>query len=147
MSALVVDIAEAVKDALNDAQLLSVSPFSQSFTAERKALPLFKLDDMDTLHVTVVPRELEISLETRAKDTHEVKVDVAIQQQVDSIETTDVDPLLALVQEIADYLNRKAMSGAHWLKTENKPIYAPDHLHEKNQFTSVLTLTYRASRP
>lgn len=58
----------------------------------------------------------------------------------------DVDPLLAFVQEIADFLNRQQMGDAIWKKTENKPVYLPEHLREKEQFTSVLTVTYKLVR-
>lgn len=52
----------------------------------------------------------------------------------------------SLVQEIADFLNRREMGDAIWKKTENKPVYVPEHLREKQQFTSVLTVTYRMVR-
>ena len=46
----IVDLAEAVKDALN------AGTFSQPFTAVRHYLPRFDLAQMSTLHVSVVPR-------------------------------------------------------------------------------------------
>lgn len=133
----ITDIAQGVADALNDAS------FSMAFTAERVAVPEFELTDMQTLHVTVVPREVESAVLNRASDSHDVKVDVAVQRKLGSLENTEVDPLLGLVQEIADLLNRRNVAGAIWRRTENKPIYAPDHLREMRQFTGVLTLTYR----
>ena len=51
-----------------------------------------------------------------------------------------------LVQSIADCLRRRrlaSMQSAVWVKTENLPIYALDHLETKGTFTSVLTLSYR----
>ena len=135
-----VQVAQAVADALN------AHEFSVAFTAERMALPAFTLEEMQTLHVTVVPREIASSILDRARDEDEVKVDVAVQKKVASAAVEEVDPLLALVQEIADFLNRTAMGDATWKKTENKPVYAPEHLREKRLFTSVLTLTYRLVR-
>jgi hypothetical protein len=32
------------------------------------------------------------------------------------------------------------------VRTENVPVYAPEHLEEYRQFTSVLTLTFRVVR-
>lgn len=136
----VVQVAEAVTNALNE------QTFSMPFTAERAALPTFTLEEMQTLHVTVVPREVASSILDRARDEDEVKVDVAVQKKVASAAVEEVDPLLALVQEIADFLNRRDMGDATWRKTENKPVYAPEHLREKQQFTSVLTVTYRVVR-
>jgi hypothetical protein len=135
-----VQVAQAVTDALN------AHEFSTPFTVQRVALPVFTLEEMQTLHVTVVPREVASSVLDRARDEDEVKVDVAVQKKVASAAVEEVDPLLALVQEIADFLNRTAMGDATWKKTENKPVYAPEHLREKQQFTSVLTVTYRLVR-
>ncbi len=137
-----VAVAQAVTDALND----EGNEFSMPFTAQRMALPLFTLEEMKDLRVTVVPREIARSILDRARDEEEVRVDVAVQKKVASAAVAEVDPLLALVQEISDFLNRRAMGTAMWKGTENKPVYAPEHLHEKQQFTSVLTVTYRMVR-
>jgi hypothetical protein len=136
-----VQVAQAVTDALDG------QTFSQEFTAQRMALPLFTLEEMQTLHVTVVPREVASNVLDRSRDENEIKVDVAVQKKVASAAIEEVDPLLSLVQEISDFLNRRSMGDAGWVKTENKPVYAPEHLREKQQFTSVLTLTYRVVRP
>jgi hypothetical protein len=137
---VVVQVAQAVTDALN------TGTFSMPFTAQRLALPLFTLEEMQDLHVTVVPREVASSVLDRASDEDEVKVDVAVQKRAASVAVADVDPLLSLVQEIADFLNRRQMGDAIWKKTENKPVYLPEHLREKEQFTSVLTVTYKLVR-
>ena len=140
---MITDIAQAVTDELNGGS------FSLGFTAERKAVPMVKLSEMDSLHVTVVPREVESAALDRTRDSHEVKVDIAVQQRVASLENDDIDPLMALVREIADFLNRRNVggpAGAGWKKTENKPVYSPEHLREMKQFTGVLTLTYQVTR-
>lgn len=137
---MITDIAQAVTDELN------AGSFSMAFTAERKAAPIVKLSEMDSLHVTVVPREVESAALDRTRDSHEVKVDVAIQKRVASLENDAIDPLMALVREIADLLNRRNLGDALWKKTENKPVYSPEHLREMRQFTSVLTLTYQVTR-
>ena len=57
--------------------------------------------------------------------------------------------LSGLVQQIADYLQRQALTDmpyAIWIKVENVPIYDPDHLANQRVFTSVLTLTYRITK-
>ncbi len=36
--------------------------------------------------------------------------------------------------------------GAMWLKTENVPIYAQEHMEQLRQFTSIITLTFRLAR-
>lgn len=134
---MITTIADAVVSELNSGS------FSQDFTAVRKALPAFTLSDMSALHVTVVPRAIENEIVSRAQDSHEVQIDVAVQKKLPGVDNTDVDPLMTLVQEIADHLERKMMDSAYWRNTKNEPIYSPKHLREMRQFTSVLTLTYR----
>jgi hypothetical protein len=53
------------------------------------------------------------------------------------------------VEEIGLFLRDRRLAAcpaAVWLRTENVPIYAPEHLDELRQFTSVLTLTFRVVR-
>jgi len=60
---------------------------------------------------------------------------------------TEVAALCGLMDQIADYLRRRALPGvpgAAGVRTQNEPVYAPEHLAEQRVFTSVLTVTYRA---
>lgn len=137
---MIADLADLLVAALN------AGTFSESFTAARRPIPLFNLEELKDLTVTVVPRTLETTMLTRRHDMHEIAIDIAIQKRVESEDNDELDPLLNLVQEINDAVNRTDLGGAKWLKTENDPIYAPDHLHEKRVFTSVLTVTYSLTR-
>jgi hypothetical protein len=54
-----------------------------------------------------------------------------------------------LVQEIADFFRQRRLAGcptAVWVKTENAPVYAQEHMNEMRQFTSVLTFSFRIFR-
>ena len=137
---MIADLADLLVAALN------AETFSESFTAERRAIPRFNLEELKDLTVTVVPRTLETTMLTRKHDMHQIALDIAVQKKVESDDNDELDSLLNLVQEIADAVNRTDLGGAKWIKTENDPIYAPDHLHEKRVFTSVLTLTYSVVR-
>jgi hypothetical protein len=56
---------------------------------------------------------------------------------------------MELVEEIADFFKQRRLDAypqAVWVKTENAPIYAAEHMDELRQFTSVLTLTFRVLR-
>ena len=137
----IADIAEAVKDELNDGS------FSQDFTAERKYLPAFELKDMTTLHVTVVPKGRELETIARGAAQEDVQIDVAVQKKLGDVdgEADEIDALTALVGEIGDFFARRRLASvkAIWGRTENVPVYDPEHLREMRQFTSVLTLTFR----
>jgi hypothetical protein len=137
---LVTDIADAVVAALNAAT------FSLPLTAERHYVPRFDLADMQTLHVSVVPKERTDQLAARGGAQQDVAVDIAVQQKLASDDLADIDPLLALAEEIGGHFRGKRLDSfpeAIWVKTEHRPIYAPEHLEQLRQFTSVLTLTFR----
>ena len=146
--AVVLEIADAVVAALNSARL------SQAFEARRYYLPEFDLKDMDTLHVSVVPAELDEEIADRSRDRAEYKIHVAVQKRVakkdpPGLDQAAIDGLMQLVQEIDDLFRHKPLAGytqASWAKTENKPIYDPKHLKENNQFTSLLVFTFRVMR-
>ena len=138
--ATIIDIAEAVKNELNGGS------FSQTFTAERHYQPVFELKDMKTLHVTVVPKDVELQLATRNTSQHDCRVDVAIQKKLESADLAEIDELMGLVEELISFLSRRklaSVSAALWIKTANEPIFAQEHLEQFGQFTSILTLTYR----
>ena len=140
---LITDIADSVTSELN------AQAFSQTFTAQRHYLPVFSLPEMKDLHVTVVPKSVTIQPAGRAHNQHDCAIDVAVQKKLQSAENAEIDPLLNLADEIADHFRFKRLDSfpdAVWIKTEHSPIYAPEHLDQLRQFTSVLTLTFRVVR-
>ena len=141
MSAKIIDIAEAVKDELK------IHEFSQTFTAERGYQPVYELPDMKTLKVSIIPKGVEIESASRTETWGDYKIDIAVQKKFAVGDNDELDALTTLVQEIADYMtmrNLQTASGtALWLKTENLPVFSPEHMEQYRQFTSTLTMTYR----
>ncbi|QDU33046.1 hypothetical protein KS4_10870 [Poriferisphaera corsica] len=145
---LITEIADAVAHELNTA---NASTFSQSFTAQRSVLPLFDLEDLKELKVTVVPKSVEINGSTRSVSQYDITVDIGIQRKLSNSSTVDaqVESLGMLVDEIAEYLRQRKLTSAAfaaWVSSTNDPVYAVEHLAEKRVFTSVLTVTYRAMK-
>jgi hypothetical protein len=139
----VVQIADAVVAELN------AGTFTESFTAERLFSPVFDLQDMQTLRVSVMPRSVTTQPASRSAGFFDYAIDIGVQKKLNSEDSAEVEGHLALVEQISDYLrNRKltAMPDAFWTKTENNPVYVPEHLDQLRQFTSVLTVTYRIMR-
>lgn len=137
---LIIDIAEAVKTALN------AHDFSEEFTAERHYQPVFDLAEMKDLHVSVVPNGMTTATLGRGRAQFDCRIDVAVQKKLKDCDNAEIDPLMALVDEIAEHFRAKRLDGlseAAWIKTENTALYAQEHLNEMRQFTSVLTLTFR----
>jgi hypothetical protein len=142
MPANVVAIADAITAELNG------NSFNQPFTAQRLYLPIYDLKSMSDLKVTVVPKGVTSSSLDRSRDNFDYQVDVGIQKKVPN-QVATIDALMLLVEEIGDYFRSNPLSsypGARFMNVENSLLYAPDHLQEMLQFTSVLTLTYRLVR-
>ena len=141
--ATITDIADAVVTELNG------HTFSQTLAAVRYYRPVFDLGEMSVLHVSVVPKGVTTTRADRSGCQEDFAIDIAVQQKLDSGDNAELDALMALVQEIADFFRLRRLveyPDAMWIGTENVPVYAPDHLEEFRQFTSVLTLTYRVVR-
>jgi len=138
--ATIIDIADALVTALN------AQEFGQAFTAVRRYRPVYELAEMADLHVTVVPKGVALERADRLREQVDVRIDVAVQKKVAG--DSDIDGLMALVEEIAAFARdlRLEECAAVWLRTENDPVYAPEHLAELGVFTSVLTLTLRVVR-
>ncbi|MGC1272624.1 MAG: hypothetical protein WBC44_02865 [Planctomycetaceae bacterium] len=137
---LITQVAEAVLAELD------ATTFSQSFTAQRAYLPRAELAALRSLCVTVVPSHVTIATVARGQTQQDVAVDVAVQRKLTSEENGTLDSLLALAEEIAAHFTGKRLDSfpaAAWVKTEFKPIYAPEHIEQLRTFTSVLTLTFR----
>ncbi len=142
MPATIVQIADAVVAQLN------ATTFSQTLTAERHYLPRFELSEMTELRVSVVPRSVTSKGLDRNRDSFDYQIDVAVQQKLDPT-SGNLDALMALVEEIADHFRSHPLAGypqARCTEVENVPVYAPEHLDEFRQFTSLLTLTFRVWR-
>lgn len=141
--ATIIEIADAVVAELNGAS------FSQPVTAARHYQPTFDLQEMTELHVSVVPRGLSSKTLDRKRDSFDYLIDVGIQKKPADLEQATLDALMSVVEEIADHFRTQplaAYSNARCTEVKNEPAYAPEHLEELRQFTSVLTLTFRVWR-
>ena len=136
-------IADAVVESLNGAS------FSQSLTAERHYQPVFDLPNMADLHVSVVPKGIEVLASSRNQNQHDYAIHIGVQQKVAG--DSEADALMTLAEEIADHfrLGRVQVVGIGSipvLKVGTEPVFAPEHLTEKRLFTSIVTLTFRVLR-
>jgi len=138
--ATIVALADAVASELNS------EGWSLSFAARRLYRPRFEPADLKTLQVSVVPRSLTIEAASRGDDSRQYQIDLAIQQKLTTESAEDIDPLLALADEIVRHFKLRrlaAMPTALCVKIEHDPIYAVEHLDELRCFTSIITLSFR----
>ena len=140
-ASMLAQIADAVVTELNAATL------SQPFTAQRFYLPVFDLGEMKDLHVSVVPKGVTVQPAGRTLLQHDYSIDVAVQKKAAPDDTSTIDGLMVLVEEIAAFFKLRSLTGipgpGAWVKTEHAPVYSPEHMEQYRQFTSVITLTFR----
>jgi hypothetical protein len=165
MAAVLVQIADEVVDLLNTVP----SPFSQSFTAERRypnlKVPLTRLN---TLRVDVCGSSHQTTdLESHESVSFECRVAIVIRkrfgqsarQEEDAegrpVGNEAIDELVLLVEEIVDYLytqaNRRLTDAADAnrdMAIDNVLIqntFVDQHLQDYDQFTGIIRATYTAS--
>ena len=141
---VITDVADAIVVELNAAT------FSQPVNAVRAYLAQYKLTEMQNLHVTVVPKGIVIANPDRSRSQSDYSFDVAVQKKFSTGSNEELDALIQLVQDIVLYFRHtqrlESFPNAIWMKTEVPVLYAPDHMEQLRQFTSVLTLTYRVAQ-
>lgn len=144
MSAEIVIIAEAVKDVVTGATL------SQPVTVERVYLPEPKLQELSGILVTVVPKTKVCDAASRGGvRQRDYQIDIGIRQRLAERTNAEIDAKMLVVDEIESLFASKQLSGyptATCIKVENVPIISDEHLNQLNQFTSLLTLTFRTIR-
>jgi hypothetical protein len=70
-------------------------------------------------------------------------------KKLDRASPEAVDPLLALVEELADFFRLRRLEKcpqAGWTGTEINPMVSTEHLEQKGQFTSLLTIGSKVVR-
>ena len=138
---VITDVADAIVVELNAAT------FSQPVNAVRAYLPQYKLTEMQNLHVTVVPKGIVLANPDRSRSQSDYSFDVAVQKKFSTGSNEELDALIDLVQDIVVYFRKnqrlESFPNAMWMKTEVPVLYAPEHMDQLRQFTSVVTVTYR----
>jgi len=139
------ELAEAIRDALNDAD------FSIAFTAIRARKAKRRVEELKTLVVAVIPAGTVIDTDesTRGKMAEQHRIDVAIQKKLASPDDlVEGDALSYLAQEIRDFLCRTSLSEPVANCMEIATVdgaeagYSPQHLDEFGVFTGVVRSTW-----
>jgi hypothetical protein len=143
MPAAILELADAVVADLNAATL------SQPFTAARAYLPRFKLEELATIRVTVVPKDDVGERASRSQWQEDYQLDVAIQQRLGANETAQMDGLILLGQELADHFKTRNPTGelATLVSVAFAPLFDPEHFEKHKTLTTVINLTFRGWRP
>ena len=127
----IVELAEAVAAELAE------------YHAEVLFCPEFELRDLEEMKVVVVPLAVEYKTVSRAAREELLKVQIGFLKRCDE----DALPgLLDTVEELGlGFLGRK-IGDAACVGVAYDPIYSPEHLRERRQFTSVIELSFKKFR-
>jgi len=140
--ATVTAVANAVAAKLN------ASPFSQELAAAVVFRPIFDLKNMHALKVSVVPRAVNFARASRQANSRLIQIDIGVQRKL--ADEAEIEQLLNLVEEITLCFGigkrLPAYPEALCVEIENEPVYAPEHIDQYRQFTSVVTLTFEVIR-
>ncbi len=139
----VLQIADSVTAQLN------AESMSFAFAAERHYVPNFDLEEMKELRVTVVPRDVELGPLDREQNRVHARIDIAVQKKFTTGRNSEIDPLVAFVEEIADLFRLKRLNSFHaarCVKVEHSVLYSTEHWEQLRQFTSLLTLTFELAK-
>ncbi len=140
-------LADAVVDTLN------AEAFSLAFTASRKYIPAYTLEELAELTVTVVPSPdspVSINRADRTTCYYDYKIEVGFEKQASPEDIDRCDSLVQLVGEVIDHLMRNPrldVDRAVMVEPLVVKTYAePKILNEQRVFVSVLVATYRTRR-
>jgi len=110
------------------------------YHAEVMFFPEFELRELEAMRVAVVPTGTEYKTVSRSSREELLKVQIGFLKRGCEDKLPE---LLQLVEGLGlGFLNRK-LAGATCVGVAYNPIYSPDHLRERGQFTSVIELTFK----
>lgn len=125
----VIQLAEAVASELAE------------YGAEVRLAPEFTPADVKEMKIVVVPVGVAHNLLSRAHREDVLKVQVGILKKTTEDEIVD---LVSFAENLAVGFLGKILGGcARCMKTEHIPLYVPEHLRERRQFTGVVELTFK----
>src|SRR5688572_23996320 len=154
MAAVLVETAEAVAEALNDA---AAGTFNEEFEAVRSYadwdLPLEKSSPLDgRVLVDVVPvPPVETELETRGYIGYKPAIDIIVRKRLNPDQRdpngrfllAEIDALVLFVESLTQFFTETTLSNnARWSETEIRRFYVPAHLHKEHQFTGMVRVTF-----
>ena len=113
------------------------------FHAEVLFFPEFELRDIEEMKVIVVPLAEEYKPLSRTQHEEILKVQVGFLKRGCEDELPE---LLRTVEKLGLGFLNKQLVGATCVGVAFNPIYSPEHLRERGQFTSVIELSFKQFR-
>ena len=107
--------------------------------AEASFAPEFDLKGLKEKRIVVVPAGIESKPNAREYLEDRLKVQVGLLKKCTE---DDVPRLVREVVGIGQGFLQKWVAGVRCMKAEYVPLYLPEHLRERRQFTGIVELTF-----
>lgn len=107
--------------------------------AEVMFAPEYALYNLHTKRIVVVPIGLETKPKARGYYEEHLRVQIGLLARCTEDE---VPSLIREVTQLGRSFLQKWIAGVRCVKAEYSPLYAPEHLRERRQFTGVVELTF-----
>ncbi len=112
----------------------------EKYKAELVFFPEFDLRELDEMRIAVVPVGTQYKTLSRSAHEELPKVQIGVLKRCGE---DGLDEMLLFVEKLGlSFLNRK-LGTATCVAVAYNPIYSPEHLRERGQFTSVIELTFK----
>jgi hypothetical protein len=121
----------------------SVADYLHDFGAVFSTIPEFNLRQLAHRRIVVVPLNTSYKSISRGGIEEECKVSVGVLKRITEDE---LEKMISFVSYLATYLLGSTHCGSKCVFAEYDPLYYPDHLRENRQFTSIITLTFKAGK-
>ena len=139
MTAPIVDLAQGVTDKLN-----TPGAFTPAITAERTYQLFYELPAAKTAKIAVYGTSDQSTEKCdRSRWKHELIVDVAVQQKLETDQTSEKDACVALADGICEYIKANRPNGP-WklMEATVNPLLQNERLQQAKLFTSVARFTF-----
>lgn len=157
MASNAIAVAEAVVAELN----LDTQPWFGRFTASRGWLPVYSLDQLADLTVTVVPDRRHGEKFNRRQTRYSYEVVIDFQQAAKALTLTDLDSLVSLIDgDITAWfqdwhylagLDETQAPASQWTVNDvqlvEDELYRLDRLYDEGIFEAALVLQIKGNQP
>jgi hypothetical protein len=150
MTAPIIELVNEVVTLVNN----TLQANSQQQVAVRQYNPIVNLKEMLELRCVVYPaRNISETDLTRKLRQHEYEIQVLVQAKLGPPNTSEwnarIDELTELVDSIAEVFragDRLPITTSYCVECDIEPVFAAEHLDQRNVFSSVINLTFRQER-
>ena len=109
--------------------------------AEVELAPEFSLKDVkEKMRIVVVPVGIKHRMVTRSHREDILAIQVGVLRKATEDDLVD---LVNYVQTLALHFLHRTICGAKCVKVEHSPLYVPDHMRERRQFTGIIELSFK----